>query len=176
MSAANSVMHSQHIGRLFVAVVIFLLLLCVPAQTVLAQARAAGPAAVVQDFYRFHFGHGMGFDEQGVRRRQRWLTAELYKLLLAELRKPVAPDEVPYFDGDPFTDSQEYPTTFRVGRAAVTGARARVPVTLLWVERGRVVERRIMRVELRRARAGWRLANFTPPDNKDLLSELRRKE
>ena len=130
----------------------------------------------MQDFYRFHFAHGLGFDEQGVRRRQRWFTAELYKLLLAELRKPVAPDVVPYFNGDPFTDSQEYPTTFRVGRAAPAGARARVPVTLLWLERGRVLTRRTMHVELRRARTGWQIANFIAPDNKDLLSELRRKE
>ena len=149
---------------------------CLIAHCAQAKPQAAGPVGVVNAFYRFHFAHGMGFDERTVRRKRRWLTAELFELLLAELRKPVAPDEVPYFDGDPFTDAQEYPNAFRVGRPAQTGARARVPVTRVWLARGKVMKRRTLQVELRRAQAGWRIANFIYPDDRDLLRELKRKE
>jgi Protein of unknown function (DUF3828) len=46
--------------------------------------------------------------------------------------KTVAPDEVPAIDGDPFTDSQEYPRRFEVGKGRVTGGAARVPVRMYW--------------------------------------------
>ncbi len=168
-------MNSKQISKRFGLVVILLATALVSAQVVRAQTRTAGPAAVVNNFYRFHFKHGMGFDAPSVRRRQRWFTPELYALLLAELRKPVAPDEVPYFNGDPFTDTQEYPSTFRVGPAALIGAQARVPVTLLWLDGKKEIERRTLHIELRRGRAGWQLANFVYPDNRNLLGELQRK-
>ena len=42
------------------------------------------------------------------------------------------PDEVPEINGDPFTDSQEYPSGFRVGATEADGDRASVPVILSW--------------------------------------------
>ena len=92
-------------------------------------APAAGPAAgadpdvsaataVARAFYEFHFRHDMGFGEAGLRARRQWLAPALYRSLLTEARKPKSSDEVPLIDGDPFTDSQEYPSSFRIGTAA----------------------------------------------------------
>src|SRR5437773_1260655 len=73
-----------------------------------AATRAAppGPADTVRSFYRYHFAHDRGFTRAALDRRH-WLTAELYGLLRYERERKTAPDEVPFLDGDPFTDSQE---------------------------------------------------------------------
>ena len=62
----------------------------------------------------------MGFSEASVRERSAWLAPELVDLCHAYFQKPVHPDEVPDVDGDPFTDSQEYPKSFSVGRPSVS--------------------------------------------------------
>ena len=89
------------------------------------------PREAVRAFYTFHLAHNKDLTVRNVRLRKRWLTPDLYKLLLDELREAEArkthPDEAPYFEGDPLTDSQEYPDSFRVGNAEVNGNWQRLP-------------------------------------------------
>jgi hypothetical protein len=42
--------------------------------------------------------------------------------------RPVPSDEAPVINGDPFTNSQEYPPGFTVGAVLRVGSRATVPV------------------------------------------------
>src|SRR5438128_1108901 len=109
-----------------------------------AKAQTASPQdgalRSVRSFYTFHLAHNKGFTVRNVQLRKRFLTPEFCGLLLKELKRQMAeikahPDEVPDFEGDPFTDSQEYPDSYRVGTAETNGDLAKVTVTLLWSAR-----------------------------------------
>ncbi|HEX9147704.1 MAG TPA: hypothetical protein VF958_00955 [Thermoanaerobaculia bacterium] len=89
------------------------------------------PSATVRAFYAFHFAHDMAFTPESVRVKNRWLAPVLVDLCESYFRRPASSEEVPEIDGDPFTDSQEYPKRFRVGAARVSGEAARVPVTCI---------------------------------------------
>lgn len=135
----------------------------------------SGAAAVVRSFYRYHFTHNKCcFDEDGLRRRRGWFAPEIYRLMLREVRKETPPDIVPYFNGDPFTNSQDNPSDFSVGQASVRGGRASVGVTVRWTEGKTVVERRTYRVELRKLRGGWKIADIFYHDGTHLLGDLKR--
>lgn len=91
---------------------------------------AAGdsPAGIVQRMLEVHFGHDMGFDPDSIARKAGFFTPALSQALARYFSHPRNEDEVPPINGDPFTNSQEYPTRFSVGRAVVNGGTARVPV------------------------------------------------
>jgi hypothetical protein len=93
---------------------------------------ASAPATVVRAFYAFHFAHDMAFTPESVRAKADWLAPDLQELCEKYFQRPTSPDEVAPIDGDPFTDSQEYPKSFRVGAARVSGEAAWVPVRLRW--------------------------------------------
>ncbi len=118
-----------------------------------AAERAAGasPAASVRAFYAFHMAHDMAFTLEGVTQRAAWLTPDLAGQCRSYLSRPSPPDAVPEIDGDPFTDTQEYPTAFHVGKAVVSGSTARVPVRF----RGPGKNRRSVRVELVAVQGSW---------------------
>ena len=150
-----------------------------------AGARAASPqdAAVraVRSFYAFHFARNKDFTASNVRVRRRFLTSELYNLLLAELKREAEqrkthPDEAPYFEGDPLTDSQEYPDSFRTGKAEISGDRVRVTVTLSWsarTSRGR--DQRDIVVEVARSGSGWLINDIINNSGSRLQDELKKE-
>ncbi len=93
---------------------------------------------VVRTFYRYHLSHDMGFSESTVVKRKEWLSPDFYAVLLAEVRRPASPDEAPFVNGDPFTDSQEYPTRAETGAAKRVGEdEISVEVTLRWTRKVR---------------------------------------
>jgi hypothetical protein len=106
------------------------ILLTPPAPVPSPSART--PVAAVREFYAFHFAHDMAFMPESVRAKADWLAPDLLELAEKYFERPASPDEAPAIDGDPFTDSQEYPKRFRVGTARVSGEAAWVPVRLVW--------------------------------------------
>lgn len=137
---------------------------------------AAAARQAAEGFYRYHFARDRGFLRSNVVRRRRWLSPELYRLMLNEFRREAAfrkaqPDEVPFMTGDPFTDSQEYPDTFSVGRASVRGSTASVPVTFRW--RG-VARTKTLQVELLRQGGRWLIHDMRREGDTGLLKLLRR--
>ena len=143
---------------------------------------SADPAlSTVRSFYQFHFAHNKNFTPRNVQERKRWLTPELYNLLLQELKREAEeskahPDEAPYFEGDPFTDSQEYPDSFRVGKSDVNGDTSKVTVTLLWsarTSRGR--DKRDIVVEVTKSGAGWLINDIVNNQGRRLRDELKRE-
>jgi hypothetical protein len=144
------------------------------------RAPAASPRQTAQSFYRFHLAHGMEFTERNLRQRRRWLTAELYDLLREEFRKEAErakahPDEAPFIEGDPFTDSQEYPKSFRVGNYISSGGSSVVKVVFIGegrAPRGR--EERTVSVTMRLVGARWLIGNIKGAGGEDLLTLLRR--
>jgi hypothetical protein len=145
----------------------------------------AGPGEealkAVRSFYTYHLARNKDFTVRNVRLRRRYLTPELYNLLLVELkseaeRSKAHPDEAPYFEGDPLTNSQEYPDSFRMGKAEVSGDRAKVTVTLLWSERtSRGRDQRDIVVEVSKRGAGWLINDIIDNQGSKLQDELRRK-
>ena len=146
-------------------------LLLPPASPAARQHEAATPAAVVRMFYRYHFAHDMAFTPAAVRLRARWLAPDLLARCRAYFAKPGSPDQVPAIDGDPFTDSQEYPASFRVGRAQTSRDTALVPVTFSW----KSGERRTVTAVLVRGGRPWRLADLRYEAGKTFRSLLAAK-
>lgn len=150
------------------------------AQKSTRRAPVASPRQTAQSFYRFHFAHGMDFTERNLRQRRRWLTTELYDLLREEFRKEAErakshPDEAPFIEGDPFTDSQEYPKSFRVGGSISSGGSSIVKVVFVWtgqVHRER--EEREVSVTMRWIGSRWLIGNIKSAGGEDLLTLLRK--
>lgn len=93
-------------------------------------AAAPSPESTVQTLLEQHFAGDMGFDATTLTPKQRYLSSRLQRLTRSYLARPQPADEVPSINGDPFTDSQDYPTRFAVGRAQSDGQHALVPVRL----------------------------------------------
>ena len=163
-----------------------LVMLLLPVETALPQgAQSANPREVVKSFYRFHFSRSMDFTKQNILRRQRWLAPQLYKLLQNEFHREDEysrshPNEsfVPYMEGDPFTQSQQYPTTFRVDKSVVCGNKANVEIVFLWSaksSRGR--DERNVEIQLTKHNGKWLINNVIDKDSgADLLADLKREK
>jgi len=133
-----------------------------------ALAAATSPEGVVQALLERHFGRSMGFDSATVRRVRPFLSVALGQRIASYLATPGSPDEVPMIDGDPFTDTQEYPTRFSVQRATVTGDRATVAVRFA----DGFASRRL-RYQLRAGTRGWRVDDIRFADGGTFVDRLR---
>ncbi|HKP85625.1 MAG TPA: hypothetical protein VJZ26_06000 [Blastocatellia bacterium] len=133
-------------------------------------------AATVKAFYTFHFQHKCDFSLPGLKLRHRWLDDALYKLMMAELKKPVKQDEVPDLDGDPFTNSQDPPNSFRVGETKQDDNNASVVVFFLWKDKNKVVDQRRVEVKLTKLANAWKISNVISgkEEDDDLLRLLKR--
>jgi hypothetical protein len=139
----------------------------VPFASIVAPDSNAPPVEVVQALFADHFKHRMGFSKASVARKAKWLSPDLLARLNAELARPANPDEVPDIDGDPFTDSQEYPTGFIVGKAIPEGKLVRVQVRLSGNGRIRTVV-----AILRNSPDGWQVDDLAYEHGKTLRSLL----
>jgi hypothetical protein len=93
-------------------------------------ASAASPEGRVQRLLEAHFGGDMGFMPANLKGQRIWFSQTLNEAVSRYFDRPTSADEVPAIDGDPFTDSQEYPQRFTVGTARVSDGKADVPVRL----------------------------------------------
>jgi hypothetical protein len=171
-------MKSLHKNVVGVALLAALTLFSTPAPVRAQPARRAAAAAeqAAKSFYGYHFAHDRGFARANIVQRRRWLSPELYRLLLNEFSREAAfrkahPDEVPFMTGDPFTDTQEYPDTFAVGAAVVSGNTARVPVTF---GRSDAAEKRTLQIELLKQGGRWLIHDVRREGDAGLLKLLRR--
>lgn len=133
-----------------------------------ALAAGATPEGTVERLLEAHFNGDMDFITAAVENKNPWLANELLSLIADYFSRPQPPDEVPNIDGDPFTDSQEYPTRFAVGKARRNGRTATVPVTMADAWRTRTLE-----YKLRRESGGWRLDDIVYPEGGSLRALLR---
>lgn len=151
-----------------------------PARATTQRTTNGAAATVVRAFFRYHLAHDMGFTRANIMRRQQWMTPELRRALMSEFSRMAAysrthPDEAPYINGDPFSDAQDTPRTFRVGAATGDSETARVPVTFIWNTGNRASDQTRCTVELRRIGGRWLINNIAYPSrNSDLLSDLSR--
>ena len=165
---------------MFSILVLFLMSVGVSAKAG-GQAPTSDPAArAVRAFYTYHLAHKKDFNVRNIQLRKRFLSAELYDLLMKQLKKQAAeakahPDEAPEYEGDPLTDSQEYPDSFRVGKSEVSGDTAKVSVTLLWSARtSRGKDKRDIVVEVTKVGAGWLIKDIINNEGKRLTDDLKK--
>ena len=133
-----------------------------------AAKSADDPAAVVKTFYTFHFAHDMAFTEKGLTARASWLAPDLTTLCRAYFSRPSSPDEVPDIDGDPFTDSQEYPTSFKIEKTV--GAKDHAEVKVVFSGGGG--SRHSINVVLKKVEGAWRISDIlyeSGPSFRELL-------
>lgn len=86
------------------------------------------PEGAVQAFLEYHFNHDYGFLEKNAKARGPWLSRGLSREIRVYFDRPFPVDEAPPINGDPFTDTQEFPTRFAVRKGSRAGRTARVPV------------------------------------------------
>ena len=140
-----------------------------------AVSRQPDPSEVVQKFYTSHFYGNKSFTAAGIKRKRSWLSPELYDLLIAEASRKYTPDTVPDIEGDPFTDSQDYPQKFVVGKSDVSAEKATVDLALHWISRGKITERRAYKVELTNKSGSWLISNIVYRPNEDLIGLLKHQ-
>lgn len=93
-----------------------------------AHARPDSPEGVVQALLEAHFSADRGFLQPLLANKTRWLSSDLLAAIAIYFGRTRPQDDVPPIDGDAFTDAQEPPTRFAVGKADVDGSKAKVPV------------------------------------------------
>lgn len=117
-----------------------------------ALAAADSPAGRVERLLETHFAGDMGFDAKSAAAKAAFQSQRLNQLVAAYLARPRPQDEVPPINGDPYTDSQEYPTRFAVGAARLQRDRAQVPVRF-----ADALSRRSLTFELVRTGGVWQV-------------------
>lgn len=88
-----------------------------------ALADADAPEAQVQRFLEAHFADEMRFDPATVAANKNFFSASLQQRIAGYFAQSFPNDEPPPINGDPFTNTQDYPVLFSVG-AAEAGADA----------------------------------------------------
>jgi hypothetical protein len=132
-----------------------------------------GPHAVVQELLLEHMTGDMGFTPELVRPKRRLLSPELNALVNAYFARTMPENEPPPINGDPFTNSQEYPTGFRFGDVVSEDSSARVTVAFVHVGRTRPVT-----VLLRRVTGAWLIDDLIYEDGmtfRALLTPVARR-
>ena len=84
--------------------------------------------AAVEALLLHHFTHDMAFTADSISLKRVYLSPSFATAITAWLALPASPDEAPLINGDPFTDTQEYPDHFSIGIAQETPAGVVVPV------------------------------------------------
>lgn len=126
------------------------------------------PEAVVARLLVDHFTHDMAFTKASIARKRGWLSAALNRQIAAYFAAPFPEDEPPPINGDPITNSQDYPTRFAIARAAVAGREAKVRVRFTDEGRSRPTE-----FLLRRGDVGWRIDDLIYDDGSRFSASLK---
>jgi len=147
------------------ALLLFLFAVHAPA----AEKAAPDSVQTVQSFYDYHFKHDMGFGPAQIKARKTWLAPDLYALIMEVLKKPVPAGDAPDIEGDIFTDSQDTPTSFHVGKASVNKETANVEVIFTWSH-----EKRHVTLSLTQVDHGWRIQDIEYGDHRSLRKDLRQ--
>ena len=89
------------------------------------------PVEVTKAAYRTALTH-FGFSPELLHRQKPYLAPDLYAALMKKANQPVAKGDAPDIEGDVIFNAQDVPTKYEVGQATFSGAKAEVPVSLVW--------------------------------------------
>lgn len=133
------------------------------------KASAASPEGVVQRFLEAHFAGDMGFWPSAIDGKRGYFTKALNEKMTAYFGRITDPDEAPEIDGDPFTDSQDYPARFfvRSDDKAKTGV-------LVPVDYSDAFTRKTVGYSMKREGGRWLIDDLLFEDNITLGTSLTR--
>jgi hypothetical protein len=120
-----------------------------------ALAATGSPENTVHALLQDHYAHELEFSPERAAAQRAWLSESLVRKIDQYFAQPFAEGDAPPINGDPFTDSQEYPPVFSVREAKITGAVAMVPVRL---DSG--YESREVHYTLRKDGGAWRVEDI----------------
>lgn len=94
-------------------------------------------AAVVKQFYQFHFARESSFSEKAIAARRRFFTPKLRRLFDAELKRQKTyskkhPTDKPFFDDLSFQPIEFCPNDYRIGTAREQRQTATVEVNFIY--------------------------------------------
>lgn len=133
-----------------------------------ALAQPSTPTAVVQALLASHLAGDMALTRASLAPKAAWLTPALQARLERWLALPQDPDEAPDINGDPFSNTQEYPSAFSLAPARVQGHRAELTATFT----GAGIRPSRVTLLLRRAGGEWRVDDLRYPDGSRLTQLL----
>ncbi len=115
-----------------------------------ALAADDSPEHALQRFLEDHYRNGLEFTPERSTAQRGMMSNRLSQAIAKYFAQDFPEGDVPPIDGDPYTDSQEYPPIFSVRDASIDGGKARVPVRF---DNG--YESREVRYQLIRERERW---------------------
>lgn len=123
----------------------------------------------------------MGFTRANVQGKQIFFTPEFYKLIEHEFDRQdefakANPDMVPYIDGDPFTNSQEYPSGFKVGECQVTDIDSLTHVVRLFWKIDEKASNKEMRVKIEKRGDVWQISDIIDHQGESLAQMFSREK
>ena len=121
-----------------------------------ALAAPGTPEHAVQALLQDHYAHGLDFSPERAVEQRAWFTAALAKRIATYFAQDFPEGDAPPINGDPFTDSQDYPPIFSVREAKTTGDAAVVPVQFV-----NGYEPHAATYRLRREKGEWRVDEIT---------------
>jgi hypothetical protein len=133
----------------------------------LAPDADATPADAVRGLLAQHMAGDVHFTPDGIAPIRHRLTATLARAIDSYFRM-LPGDEAPPINGDPFTDSQEYPDRFAFDAVETLDDRPTVRIAFSWIERTRRVEFLFARQD-----GDWLLDDIRYEDGRTLRQELR---
>lgn len=151
--------------------------------SVYGQTTQASALQAAKEFYRLHFLHGdqMYFELGNIRRKRKWLTPKLYRLIRYEFQRETEYAKAhpglilkPYFSGDVFTDAESLPQVYKVTKARVTKDKAIVTVWVYWNDETVGKMKRKIQVVMVPSKTRWLIDNLLYDDGKDLVAQLKR--
>lgn len=84
---------------------------------------------IVRRFYKIHLiARNTDYTKENILAKKRWLSNTLFAALMAERARSAKSTNVPYINGDPFTDTQEHPKSFSVASSECKKTEATVKV------------------------------------------------
>lgn len=154
-----------------------------------AFAQTKTPLEAANTFYKYDRAHSQNFSRANIDARRAWFSAELYALLLKELRRETAylkknPNDKPYFEGLPFQPIDE---TCKAGRKnlhkALTVSRgtedtttATVLASFAFPKPCKDPDTTVYSIALIKGRIGWLIDDVRYEDNHSLKADLNRKD
>jgi hypothetical protein len=127
--------------------------------------------APVRQLLLQHLAEESAFDAARLARLRAWLAPTLRQAFEAWFARPANPDEAPYLDGDPFTDSQEPPAALSLGELRQSGAQAWQTV---FVEFDGGIRRSMVYRLQRQPQGDWRISDIDYGHDTTLLQLLRK--
>ena len=126
------------------------------------------PETVAGEMFTVHFMNDMGFTPESVAKKQARLTPDLYQQITAYFAKPQPANEPPLINGDPFTNTQEYPTAFEVREGTQQDlTTTRIPVVMTVGP-----DQRTVQVQLVRQNGAWLVDDLIYEDGSTFRSTL----